>query len=62
MRSKRKKRPKKTGRKGIYILPNLFTSACLFGGFYAIIAAIQGRFEAAAIAIIISAMFDGLDG
>lgn len=62
MRSKRKKRPKRTGRKGIYILPNLFTSACLFGGFYAIIAAIQGRFEAAAIAIIISAVFDGLDG
>lgn len=62
MKSRRKKKPKKTGRKGIYILPNLFTSACLFGGFYAIIAAIQGRYEAAAIAIIISAIFDGLDG
>lgn len=48
--------------KGIYILPNLFTSASLFGGFYAIIASIQGRFEAAAAAIILSAVCDGLDG
>ena len=47
---------------GIYVLPNLFTSASLFGGFYAIIASIQGRFEAAAIAIVISCVFDGLDG
>jgi CDP-diacylglycerol--serine O-phosphatidyltransferase len=51
-----------SGKKGIYILPNLFTSASLFGGFYAIIASIQGRFEAAAIAIIVSAICDGLDG
>ena len=62
MRSKRKKRSGKTSRKGIFILPNVFTSASLFGGFYAIVAAIQGRYEAAAIAIIISAVFDGLDG
>lgn len=62
MKSRRKKRSKRTGRKGIFILPNLFTSASLFGGFYAIIAAIQGRYEAAAVAIIISAVFDGLDG
>lgn len=62
MKSRRRKRPKKKGRKGIYILPNLFTSASLFGGFYAIIAAIQGRYEAAAIAIIISSVFDALDG
>jgi len=62
MKTKRKKRSKKTARRGIYILPNLFTSASLFGGFYAIIAAIQGRYEAAAIAIIISAILDGLDG
>jgi CDP-diacylglycerol--serine O-phosphatidyltransferase len=40
----------------------LFTSASLFGGFYAIIAAIHGRYEAAAIAVIISCVFDGLDG
>lgn len=59
---KKRQRVKPGERRGIYILPNLFTSASLFGGFYAIIATIQGRFEAAAIAIIISAVFDGLDG
>ena len=53
---------KHAGVKSIYILPNLVTSASLFGGFYAIIASIQGRFEAAAIAIILSAVCDGLDG
>ena len=62
MKSRRKKRPRKRRRKGIFVLPNLFTSASLFGGFYAIIAAIHGRYEAAAIAIIISCVFDGLDG
>jgi CDP-diacylglycerol---serine O-phosphatidyltransferase len=43
-------------------LPNLFTSASLFSGFYSIVASIHGRFEAAAVAIIISAVLDGLDG
>jgi len=62
MKQKRKKRYRKTSSKRIFILPNLFTSASLFAGFYAIIAAIQGRYEAAAVAIIISAVFDGLDG
>ncbi len=62
MKTKRKKRTTKRERKGIYVLPNLFTSASLFGGFYAIIASIEGRFEAAAIAIVISCVFDGLDG
>jgi CDP-diacylglycerol--serine O-phosphatidyltransferase len=62
MRSKRKKRFRNRGRKGIYILPNLITSAGLFGGFYAIISTIQGKFEAAAIAVIISAFFDAMDG
>jgi len=62
MRLKRKKRFRKRGRKGIYVLPNLITSAGLFGGFYAIISTIQGKFEAAAIAIIISALFDAMDG
>lgn len=62
MKSRRKKRSKKRERKGIFILPNLFTSASLFGGFYSLIATIQGRYEAAAIAILISAVFDGLDG
>lgn len=62
MKPKRRKRPKVTGKRGIYILPNLFTSASLFSGFFAIIAAIQGRYETAAIAILISCVFDGLDG
>ena len=62
MKRKRRKRRTKKERKGIYVLPNLFTSASLFGGFYAIIASIQGRYEAAAIAIVISCVFDGLDG
>jgi CDP-diacylglycerol--serine O-phosphatidyltransferase len=55
-------RSKRGNKRGIYILPNLFTSCSLFGGFYAIIAAIQGRYDAAAVAILISAIFDGLDG
>ena len=62
MNTRRKKRPRKKERKGIYLLPNLFTSASLFGGFYAIIATINGRYEAAAVAVVISAVFDGLDG
>lgn len=53
---------KKRNKKGIYILPNLFTSCSLFAGFYAIIATIHGRYEAAAIAVLISSIFDGLDG
>ncbi|MFT3756469.1 MAG: CDP-diacylglycerol--serine O-phosphatidyltransferase [Pseudoxanthomonas sp.] len=48
--------------RGIYLLPNLFTTAGLFGGFYAIIAAANGQFVHAAVAVFISAMADGLDG
>ncbi|MBW2646756.1 MAG: CDP-diacylglycerol--serine O-phosphatidyltransferase [Deltaproteobacteria bacterium] len=60
---KRNKRAKtRDARRGIYILPNLFTSANLFCGFYAIIAAIQGGFVKSAIAIMIAAVFDNLDG
>ncbi len=60
---KRRKRLNKTrSRRGIYILPNIFTSLNLFCGFYAVIAAIDGKFTAAAIAIIIGVMFDILDG
>ncbi len=55
--------PKKSGmKKGVYLLPNLLTSASLFGGFYAIIASFDGEFWKAAIAIIVSAVLDGLDG
>lgn len=49
-------------RRGIYLLPNLFTTAAMFAGFYAIVAAISGRFPAAAIAVFIAAVLDGLDG
>ncbi|PKN10684.1 MAG: CDP-diacylglycerol--serine O-phosphatidyltransferase [Deltaproteobacteria bacterium HGW-Deltaproteobacteria-7] len=49
-------------KKGIYVLPNLFTTASLFMGFYSIIASVQEKFFLAAIAIIISLIFDGLDG
>tara|TARA_R110002167_G_scaffold100989_1_gene263414 strand:- start:538 stop:1317 length:780 start_codon:yes stop_codon:yes gene_type:complete len=51
----------KLGR-GIYLLPNLFTTASLFSGFYAIVAAMNGNFDNAAIAIFISMILDGLDG
>ena len=49
-------------RRAIYILPNLFTSAALFAGFYAIVQAMNGRFEQAAVAIFIAMVLDGLDG
>ena len=48
--------------RSIYLLPNLFTTGGLFGGFFAIIAASQGRFEAACLAIFIAAVLDGIDG
>ena len=49
-------------RRGIYLLPNLFTTAALFSGFYAIVQAMNNRFEIAAIAIFIAMVLDGLDG
>jgi len=49
-------------RRGIYWLPNLFTIAALFAGFYAIVQAMGGRFEQAAIAIFVAMVLDGLDG
>jgi CDP-diacylglycerol--serine O-phosphatidyltransferase len=49
-------------RRGIYILPNLLTSASLFSGFYAVVAAINGNYHAAAVAILIAGVLDGLDG
>lgn len=48
--------------RGIYLLPNLFTSAALFSGFYAIVQAMNGRFEHAAVAIFVAMVLDGLDG
>ncbi len=49
-------------RRGIYILPNLFTTAALFAGFYAIVQAMDHRFETAAVAIFVAMVLDGLDG
>ena len=48
--------------RGIYLLPNLFTTGALFAGFYAIVQAMNGRFEHAAVAIFIAMVLDGLDG
>jgi CDP-diacylglycerol--serine O-phosphatidyltransferase len=53
---------RKVRHRGIYLLPNLFTTAALFCGFYAIIAGMQQRFEPAAMAIFAAMLFDGLDG
>ncbi len=60
-RRRRKKKDRRRFR-GVYLLPNLITSGSLFGGFYAIVAAMDGRFYAAAWAILVSMILDGLDG
>lgn len=49
-------------QRGIYLLPNLLTTAALFAGFYSIVAAMRGHFDAAAIAIFVAMIADGLDG
>lgn len=49
-------------RRGIYLLPNLFTTGALFAGFYSIIASINQQFEMAAIAIFVAMVLDGMDG
>src|SRR4249919_1939958 len=49
-------------RRGIYLLPNLLTTAALFAGFYAIVQAMNGRFDQAAIAIFVAMVLDSLDG
>ena len=54
--------PVRPRRKGIYILPNLFTLAALFGGFYAIVMAMNQRFELAAIGVFCAMVLDSLDG
>ncbi len=60
-RQKKKKR-NKDRRRGIYLLPNLLTTGNLFAGFISIISSINGEFEKAAVAILISWVFDILDG
>ncbi len=49
-------------RRGIYLLPNIFTTAAMFSGFYAVVAGMNGQFEKAAIAIFIAMILDGVDG
>ncbi|MDH4029920.1 MAG: CDP-diacylglycerol--serine O-phosphatidyltransferase [Chromatiales bacterium] len=49
-------------RKGIYLLPNLLTTAALFAGFFAVVAAMDGNFQKAAVAIFVAMVMDGLDG
>lgn len=49
-------------RKGIYLLPNLITTAALFAGFYAVVAAMDGNFHKAGIAVFVAMVMDGLDG
>ena len=55
-------KPMNLRRRCIYLLPNLFTTGALFAGFYAIVQAMNGKFEQAAVAIFIAMVLDGLDG
>lgn len=54
--------PRRLRRKGIYLLPSLFTTGTLFGGFYAIVCAMGGRFDLAAVGILLAMVADSLDG
>ena len=56
------RRPMTLRKRGIYLLPNLFTTGALFAGFYAIVQAMNAQFEQSAIAIFIAMILDGLDG
>jgi CDP-diacylglycerol--serine O-phosphatidyltransferase len=60
-RRRRKKKDRRRFR-GVYLIPNLITTGSLFAGFYAIVAAMDGRFYAAAWAILVALILDGLDG
>jgi CDP-diacylglycerol--serine O-phosphatidyltransferase len=60
--SRNKKFKKKYPARGIYVLPNIFTTMNIFCGFYAVVAAINGNFIAAPIAILVAVVFDILDG
>ena len=57
-----KRQPLDIRRRSIYLLPNLFTTGALFAGFYAIVQAMNGKFEFAAVAVFIAMVLDGLDG
>lgn len=56
------RKPMNLRKRGIYLLPNLFTTGALFAGFYAIVQAMNNKFEFAAVAIFIAMVLDGLDG
>ena len=56
------KAPFKIFKKGVYILPSLFTTGNVFCGFYAFIAVLNEDFFLAAVAIVVAIIFDGLDG
>ncbi len=49
-------------QRGIYLLPNLFTTGAMFAGFYSITSALDGRFETSAISMFVAMILDGLDG
>ncbi len=61
-RRKRRKKSPDSRRRGVYVLPNLLTTASLFAGFYAIIAATKGQWQEAGAAVFVSLILDGLDG
>jgi CDP-diacylglycerol--serine O-phosphatidyltransferase len=52
----------KTVHKGVFLLPNALTTGALFAGFYSIISGINGHYTAAAVAVVIAGVLDGLDG
>lgn len=60
--SMKKNSTNKSPRKGVYLLPNLVTTAALFSGFYAIVAGMNDKFEIAAIGVFVAMILDGLDG
>ena len=55
-------RDRENRHRGIYLLPNAFTTAALFAGFYAVVQAMNNQFETAAIAIFVAMVLDGMDG
>src|SRR3989338_749637 len=62
MESQANQSPNTTSPRSIYLLPNLFTTAALFVGFYSIVAAMKGYFDIAAMAVFVAMIADGLDG
>jgi len=59
---RKRRRPRGERKRGIYVLPNLITTASMLSGFFAIISSVEGRFEHAALAIVAASLFDALDG